>query len=429
MADRLILVFSFFLVFSLSLFSQDSIRIMHYNLLYYGIYTDFCTPENNNVEQKNQNLKIILNKFRPHIFTVNELGRGAENLDILLNNALNVDGVSYYDYASYTNSNNSSIVNGLFYDSRKFGLIDQSIPNTVLRDINLYKLFYRSEDLENTQDTVFLTCVVGHLKAGQDANDQQTRTSMISNVMNYLNQNDFSGNLLFLGDFNMQSSYEQAFQVMISHPNPEIRLNDPIDLNGIWNNNSDIAGYHTQSTHTSGNGCFVTGGLDDRFDFILISNSILNGTNGFKYIENSYNSPGQDGIRFNQSLVSPANLSLQQNIIDALYNFSDHLPVIIELTAEKYMLSVLDKSKDRFKVQYNNPVRGNLKLLVTAEQPSPLSVKLFYTNGMAVDAMFYNLHSGINTIDLNLNGIKPGVYVLELLFSDNDGYRSRVVVL
>jgi hypothetical protein len=402
---------------------------MHYNLLYYGIYNDFCTPENNNVQQKNENLKIILNEFKPHIFTVNELGRGADNLDLLLNNTLNVDGISYYDYASYTNSTNSSIVNGLFFDSRKFGLIQQAIPNTVLRDINLYKLYLKSAEIENTQDTIFLTCIVGHLKAGQDASDQQTRTAMVNNVMNYLNQNDYSGNLLFMGDFNMQSSYEQAFQMMISHPNSQIQLNDPIELNGIWNNNPAVAGYHTQSTHTSGNGCFVSGGLDDRYDFILFSNSVLNGTDGFRYIENSYTSPGQDGIRFNQSLVSPLNLSFQQNVVEALYNCSDHLPVIIELVEEKKMLSVLERNNYHIKVQYNNPVEDYLKLFITTQQPLPVNVKIFSSNGAFIDTRFFNLHAGNNTLEFYLDDISPGVYVFELLLPEGNGFRNRVVVL
>jgi len=70
---------------------------------------------------------------------------------------------------------------------------------------------------------------------------------------------------------------------------------------------------------------FATGILYYRYDFIPISNSVLDGTNGFKYVKNRYTSIGQDGIRFNQSLVSPVNFSKPLDIIDALFNFSDHL--------------------------------------------------------------------------------------------------------
>ena len=37
---------------------QDTVRIMHYNLLMYGNYFSGCTSSNNNVEDKNEYLKM-----------------------------------------------------------------------------------------------------------------------------------------------------------------------------------------------------------------------------------------------------------------------------------------------------------------------------------------------------------------------------------
>ncbi|MFN2395491.1 MAG: hypothetical protein ABR597_07360, partial [Bacteroidales bacterium] len=246
--------------------SQDTIRVMQYNLLFYGLNTDFCTENNNNIDDKDEYLRTILGHFQPEIFAVNELGGGAQNLTRIRDSVLNADGVDYFEHATYTNTGNGWFANGLFYDSRKFGLYDEVIVNTLVRDINLYTLFYKSEDLEFTQDTVFITVLVTHLKAGQETEDQQTRTTMVNNAMNYLNSNNYSGNLLFIGDFNMRSSFEQAYQILVNNANPEIRFYDPLNAPGVWGNNSDMAPHHTQSPRTGSHPCFVTGGLDDRYD-------------------------------------------------------------------------------------------------------------------------------------------------------------------
>ncbi len=50
----------------------------------------------------------------------------------------------------------------------------------------------------------------------------------------------------------------------------EYRFYDPINRVGDWHNNPSYADIHTQSTHTVYNNCASTGGMDDRFDFIMV---------------------------------------------------------------------------------------------------------------------------------------------------------------
>lgn len=72
----------------------------------------------------------------------------------------------------------------------------------------------------------------------------------------------------------------------------------------------------------------ATGGLDDRFDHIMVSGDILNNTKGCMYVQGSYKALGQDGKHFNKSVTSsPANSDVPLNIIQSLYEMSDHLPV------------------------------------------------------------------------------------------------------
>ena len=46
----------------------------------------------------------------------------------------------------------------------------------------------------------------------------------------------------------------------------------------------------------------VHGGMDDRFDFIFVSEDLISGEDGVLYLENSYLAEGQDGNHFNQSV-------------------------------------------------------------------------------------------------------------------------------
>lgn len=417
-----IVLVALFLLFGKVTLGQDTIRVMQYNLLFYGLYTDFCTPENNNVDDKDEYLRTLLGHFQPDIFTVNELGRGAHNLTRIRDNVLNINGVDYFEYATYTNTGNGWFANGLFYDSRKFGLYNEVIVNTVLRDINLYTLYYKTDDLALTQDTVFLTLIVAHLKAGQSASDQQTRTTMVTNVMNYLDDNDYKGNIMFMGDFNMKSSFEQAYQLMVNNPNQDIRFIDPIGVTGVWGNNSDMAPYHTQSPHTGSHPCYVTGGLDDRYDFILATKPIMEGSMGFQYIEDSYQAIGQDGLRFNQSLINPPNNSQPPEIIEALYLMSDHLPVMLDMVTVDVVTSLDHYPFEELSLTYPNPVGEKLRISLNSTKSGSVILNLYSLTGKLLISESFHYFEGSKSVDINVSHLSSGLYLLK--FQSPDGYVS-----
>jgi endonuclease/exonuclease/phosphatase family metal-dependent hydrolase len=406
---------------------QDTIRVMQYNLLFYGLYTDFCTEENNNTDDKDEYLRTILGYFQPDIFTVNELGRGAHNLTRIRDNVLNIDGVDYFEHATYTNTGNGWFANGLFYDSRKFGLHNEVIVSTLLRDINLYTLYYKSDDLEFTGDTVFLTLIVAHLKAGQSVSDQQMRTTMVSNVMNYLDANNYTGNIMFMGDFNMKSSFELAYQLMVNNTNEKIRFHDPINVTGQWGNNPDMAPYHTQSPRTGSHPCFVTGGLDDRYDFILATRSIMEGLRGLQYLEDSYVAIGQDGIRYNQSLINPPNLSQPPEIIDALYNMSDHLPVMLDMVSVELINSTDNPFSYEAYFTFNNPVKDILIINPDIKQGTALNIDIYSVTGHHVANYSYLDYSIGESKSIDLSHLNQGVYILRMETSDGYVFSGKII--
>ena len=409
---------------------QDTVTVMVYNLLYYGQNTSFCNQQNNNVDFKDGYLRTIVARTNPDILAVNEMGRNPDNATRLLNNVLNQGGDERFAHAAYTNTANSSIVNMLFYDQEKFGLYSEAVIANEVRDINLYTLYYRSPDLETgRQDTVFLSCIVAHFKAGSSTSDQQRRLLEAQIAMGYIDQHGIRGNILFMGDFNMNSSFEQAYGLITYHSNEEIRFYDPIDKPGVWYNNPDMAPYHTQSPRTGTHSCFVTGGLDDRYDQILATASIMQGTRGLKYLGDSYKTLGQDGNRFNQSLINPPNHSEPEAVIYALYNMSDHLPVLLDLVVYPDFTShiSMDFPMPDEELIMVNPADGVLEFTLNS-QPGHYDFSLFNIQAKEVLARRELLNEPGQAFSYDVSHLPPGIYVLSISSGNRFAVSRKLVI-
>ena len=254
--------------------------------------------------------------------------------------------------------------------------------------------------------------MVAHLKAGNSSEDASERTIETTKLMNYLNNSSATGNYTLSGDLNVYTASEQAFQNLLFHSNTSIRFYDPVNKVGSWNNNSYFASVHTQSTHTSGV-CFSTGGLDDRFDFILASDEIINGSDYMKFIPGSYAALGQDGQHFNGSLTSsPQNNSVPEEVLNALYNMSDHLPVVMKVIVGENLGLQMIREKD-FTVTMQNPIRSDLELNITASRHLNLVIKINNTLGQLVYSGFYPIDQSTTTIQIPFINFRKGVYFLQ----------------
>jgi hypothetical protein len=141
-------------------------------------------------------------------------------------------------------------------------------------------------------------------------------------------------NCIIMGDFNFYRSSEAGFQTLTaSSPNATYQFQDPINRVGSWTGNATYADIHTQCPRTDNNGgCYSGGGLDDRFDFILMNRHLINDSAGIRFIPGSYKALGNDGQHFNSNInSSPVNTSAPAAVISALYLASDHLPVQADL--------------------------------------------------------------------------------------------------
>jgi endonuclease/exonuclease/phosphatase family metal-dependent hydrolase len=379
---------SFFLVLlvllTVSSRSQDTIRVMYHNLLNFGYITSFCTVNNNDPEDKSQWMKTIVDHYLPDVLAVNEIGTDPFYHHMILNDVMNTSGRDHYQMSEPTNFAGSDIINMLYYNSDKVGLAGGEAILTTPRDINVYKLYHKSESLHVTFDTSFFYFIVAHLKAGPSGSDQQERAEMVQQVIGYLENNNITEPVLFAGDFNLYTSAEPAWSILTDGAGEDFRFSDPLDMAGDWHQNPDFAAVHTQSTRTQ-SGCGAGGGLDDRFDFMLTNPFLTTSSQPVSYIDGSYTIPGQDGQRLNGSLIDPPNNSLPADIINALYNFSDHLPVVLDLLAFSEQLPFCT---DLFFSEYIEGTGNNKALEIFNPTPVPVDLSGYliarYANGSFV---------------------------------------------
>lgn len=179
-----------------------------------------------------------------------------------------------------------------------------------------------------------------------------------------------SANIIYAGDYNQKNSYEDAgdydflenpYEIMKLGPGESTSFGDgegvdPINRPGYWYSNSSFADIHTQSPHDGSFG-LTGGGMDDRFDFQMISTE-LNDGEGLHYIgpnsgdnpaaDESYHTFGNNGTSYNQAANVSWNTALdwiiasgetlpgmtptqtRDAVRDALAKASDHSPVVVD---------------------------------------------------------------------------------------------------
>ena len=320
--------------------NTHDVSIMTYNLLNYRNFPSWCSSSVNPPADKEAHLDTIVRYAQPDIMLFTEIGSSANNLTYLLNNALNTSGTTKWTHAPYAHNGFSYLVNALYYDSTQYGLLQQfaitedAQGDDLTRQLDGYRMYYKDPLLTAQSDTVTFIIVGLHLKAGSGSSDAAKRGKAAQALVDYLNTNNVTDNVLVMGDFNVYKSSEAAYSTLTT--GATTWFYDPISTPGNWNNNSSFAAVHTQSTRTSSS-CFSGGGLDDRFDQILVTQNIIGGTNQMTYKTGSYVAIGNDGNHFNQDLNSGTNNSVPSNVLYALYNNSDHLPVMATFSLAKIL--------------------------------------------------------------------------------------------
>ena len=427
--NQLILLLLFWM--TLPAWAQDTLTVMQYNLLYYGNYNSGfadCYETNNNTQHKDECIRTILDYVKPDIFTVCEFGATSALQNDFIRHNLNINGADYWKSDNIINYAGESIINHIFYDSRKLGLSKHIALRTNPRDTDFYELYLKTPGLA-AGDTIKLICIVAHPKAGQGY--EASRRALMQTAMDYLNQHYPHDNALIMGDFNMYGASESGYRLLTqTYSNPEVCFVDPVGSAGIgeWNNNSQYAAYHTQSTRSYSDECFSSGGLDDRFDFILMADEIKFSYNHMRYVNNSYHAVGNDGRHFNMSIDQGTNTAVPAAVAEALFDGSDHLPVTMKIAVDVH-LGVEDHeaqslyanvapnpAKDKAVVHFFNPANGSVQF------------ELYSLQGQLMQRATDAFGEGSQQFEFDLQGLTKGFYLLRIKHSAGWGQCLKVVV-
>ena len=303
--------------FTLTLSVTASVRVITYNALNFG----------GNDEDRLPFFETIFNDVDADLFLLQEIedGIGGELLLSVINN-----GTNDFSGAIYLNGPDTN--NFLIYRNSLITFGSQDTIGTDLRNIAEYELIIDGNLIH------FYSC---HLKASTGYENE--RLEEVTKLRDHLNSLPEGSEFIVVGDMNFYTSSEPGYQKFIANETINIgRAEDLSDQIGEWHNNSDYTEVHTQSTRSTQFGGGASGGLDDRFDFIFSSYQLNNGT-GLEYIDDTITSFGNDGEHFNLSINDGTNSVVSQEVAEALYQASDHLPVFADfntITSSEPMLIV-----------------------------------------------------------------------------------------
>lgn len=277
---------------------------MTYNLLNYP---------GSDTTTRNPHFRTIFTNIQPDILVVQEVTSLA-GVNGFLSNVLNSVS-SGYSAGLFIDGPDTD--NAIFYKNSVFTFVSNTPIKTALRDINEFKLVYNG-----TGDTLILYSL--HLKASSGSSNEQLRAAEVDSLRKRTNSLSPGSKFMVVGDYNIYSGSESAYQKLLNQISPGYVL-DLFTLAGSWNQAQHSA-HHTQSPRTRSFGGGATGGMDDRFDMILLSSSVMDNGN-INYVPGSYTVYGNDGAHYNDSINRPPNNAVGQLIANALHDASDHLPV------------------------------------------------------------------------------------------------------
>ncbi|MCB0713817.1 MAG: hypothetical protein KDD67_15930 [Ignavibacteriae bacterium] len=298
--------------------SYDTVRVCTYNVL------NFSSTEN--TLDRIDEIRLILNEIRPRVLMVQELAseEGKKLFEDSIASRLNLPLTPVV--GSFRVTQDSYV--WVYYDAGTFENITTITLENDLRD-------QKGGHLRHLLSGDSLAFVTLHWKAGDTPDDEILRAQTGRFIRNFVQINNQIGEItatVVAGDMNVYTYEEPGYQFLLEE------LIDPINRSGAWHNNADFADVHTQSPRVRQFGGGVNGGMDDRFDQILLSPTLT----GF-YLPGSYTTFGNDGNHFNDSINAQPNTAVSPELAQALHDASDHLPVYLDLVFEKKTTGVEDE--------------------------------------------------------------------------------------
>lgn len=292
------------------------------------------------------------------ILTLQEVDAGMSGADSILGILNGLYGAGTYARSTVVGGSTDGTTQAVIYNTHTVSLVSQTAVGTAstsgaARAPTRYEFQPTGYD-SNSNFYLYSS----HYKAGTASSDQSRRSVEAATIRNDANAlpTGANTNAIFAGDYNIQSSSETMYQILTgSQADNDGRAFDPLNTPGTWHANASFAPVHTQAPTVPNNvNGLIGGGMDDRFDFQLVTSPLMDGE-GLSYIgtgvpntaiaatQHSYNAFGNNGTTFDGNINQASNTALpvseynpgpgqpsRADVLNALTTASDHLPVVAD---------------------------------------------------------------------------------------------------
>jgi hypothetical protein len=249
-----------------------------------------------------------------------------------------VYGTGTYGRGSVNGNSTGAGTLGVAYNTNTLQLLSE-VPIGVIGQVTRQSMRYLFRPIGGVGNSDFYV-YANHLKASDTNADEQQRLQEVTYVRNDANGLGDGKNIIYAGDLNVYSSSDLAFQALIGAGNGQPGASngqafDPLNRLGNWSGTNSFRDIFTQAPSSTPIDGMIGGGLDDRFDFQLLTGEFTDG-NGLEYRPNSYRTFGNNGsVAMNSSINAGSNTALaslpnRTTVLNLLTTVSDHLPVIAD---------------------------------------------------------------------------------------------------
>jgi exonuclease III len=266
------------------------------------------------------------------VIVLQELGTGDINTMTSLLNGL---GVGTYVASSVGGTTGAGGV-GLVYRTQSVDLIEQlqiidQDTNGAERGVQRFAL--RPDGYDSAADFYIYG---SHYKSSDSSSDRAQRaleaTAIRADSDLVLGQ---GAHVIYTGDFNVYRSTELMWTTLTGGGNGQAF--DPVNQVGTWHDNPAFIAVHTQNPAGTG---FVGGGMDDRFDWQLVTGELLD-HEGMSLLAGSYHAFGNNGTHTINGHINTGT-GATPAVLNALGATSDHLPVVAQYQVPAILSAVAD---------------------------------------------------------------------------------------
>jgi hypothetical protein len=253
----------------------------------------------------------------------------------LLNSIYSSQGITY---ARSTLSGAGDDTQAMVYRTSTVQLLEQTAIGNVPAEHPRQSLRYRVKPF-GYEDSAAFYLYNSHFRASEGAANVADRLAEANSIRINADALGEGTHAILAGDLNIYRSSESPWGRMTEAGAG--RFQDPINRIGSWHENLSYADVHTQSpTVLSRFGGQAPSGMDDRFDFQLVTDEFLD-SEGMSYISGTYRAFGNNGTTYNSDIDSGTNtypfdgiaftpMNPRSALLTAIATSSDHIPVIAD---------------------------------------------------------------------------------------------------